>query len=373
VAGQVALALALSTGAVAAVREVAHAEHVQLGFEPNGVLVAHMARSDDTAGTPFYRELTTRLGAISGVKAVGLTSVLPLKRAEPLPVAVAGRPPPTAGDAMPFRLSVVHGDYFKAAGTAILAGRPFTPHDDAASPAVALLSRRAARRLFASDDAVGKRVVLGANTLATVVGVVDDVEIAAAIDGGTIHLPLAQRPQGEMIAVLRTDGDPLAMENPLRDAVRAIDRDQPVFDVAPLEMVIEESLWLRRTLARVLALMGGLATLLALMGIYGIAAYSVGQRRAELGIRAALGASPRALVALVAREALWIGGVGTSVGLVLSFLVVIAFSRATRQSALPPQWNVFLAVTLFAVVVGASLGPARRAGRVPPSLAMKAS
>lgn len=96
VAGQVALALALSTGAVATVREVAHAEHVKLGFEPNGVLVAHIARSDEAAGTPFYRELTTRLGAIPGVKAVGLTSVLPLKRAEQLPIASCRRRAPSA-------------------------------------------------------------------------------------------------------------------------------------------------------------------------------------------------------------------------------------------------------------------------------------
>ena len=165
----------------------------------------------------------------------------------------------------------------------------------------------------------------------------------------------------------------MTLETSLRDAAIALDRNQPLSDVRALEVVVEESLWLRKTLARLLSIMGMVATVLALVGIYGMAAYTVGQRRAELGIRAALGASPRALVNVVLREALWVGGTGTTAGLGLSFLIVIALQKATDRAALPPAWNVALAAGLFGVVLAASYGPARRAGRVPPGVAMRAS
>jgi putative ABC transport system permease protein len=372
VAGQIALALGLLTGAVAAGREVSRVKATKLGFEPKGVLTGRVARTPDAPDTPFYHELVTRLQAVPGVTSVGLVSTLPLEPADQVSVHGADRPRPAAGEAPSVRLAVVAGDYFGAAGISILAGRSFTAHDDATAPAVAMLSRRSARLLFSTEEAVSRRVImLDDGTTYTVVGIVDDVVAPSGEDRDTIYLPLQQRPRARITALLRTTSNPRSFEGPLRSVVAGLDRNQPVFDIRPLDAIVDESLWLRRTLARLLSVMGGVATFLALAGIYGVAAYSVGQRRAELGIRAALGASPRDLVYLVAKEALFIGVIGTTIGLGLSFLVAVALSHATRQSALPPTWNGALAAGVFAVMMVASYAPARQAGRIPPSLAMK--
>jgi putative ABC transport system permease protein len=370
---QVALALAMMTGAVSAVREVSRAEKVNLGFEPKGALTGQIARPDGRESTAFYGDFMSRVRAMAGVKAVGLVSSLPLKSGEDIVLFAADRPAPAPGEAPSLRLIVAEGDYFDAVGTPILAGRSFNSQDTATSPAVAILSRAGAKRLFSTEAATGKRLMLSATTACTVVGVVGDVTSLDGTDRGAIYLPLAQRPRGQLTVVVRTSSPPMTLETSLRDAAIALDRNQPLSDVRALEVVVEESLWLRKTLARLLSIMGMVATVLALVGIYGMAAYTVGQRRAELGIRAALGASPRALVNVVLREALWVGGTGTTAGLGLSFLIVIALQKATGRAALPPAWNVALAAGLFGVVLAASYGPARRAGRVPPGVAMRAS
>jgi putative ABC transport system permease protein len=370
---QVALALAMLTGAVSAAREFHRGERAHLGFEPKGVLTGLVARPDETESVAFYRDLATRLRAIPGVTSAGFISSLPLQGSDDITTFPADRAAPVPGDALSFRMVVAEGDYFEAAGTRIVEGRAFRAQDSAESPRVAMLSRAAAVRLFLSEPAVGKRLMLDAKTPCTVVGVTDEITPRGEEERGTIYLPLAQRPRGQMTALLRTSGPPMMLEMPFRDAAAAVDRNQPVSDIRPLEAVVEETLWLQKTLARLLSIMGTVATVLALVGIYGMAAYTVGQRRSELGIRAALGASPRALVLMVLREALWVGGVGTTMGLGLSFLIVMALSQATGRAGLPPAWNVALATALFGVVLAASYGPARRAGRVPPTLAMKAS
>jgi ABC-type antimicrobial peptide transport system permease subunit len=136
-------------------------------------------------------------------------------------------------------------------------------------------------------------------------------------------------------------------------------------------MHIEEFLWAPRTMVRLVVIPGTLAMLLALLGIYGVAAYSANQRRSELGIRAALGAPPHALVGLVMREALFIASAGAGIGLVLSILLVNALGEAAGVRLLSMSQMLALAAVLFAVVLLASYGPAKRASRVSPSLAIR--
>jgi ABC-type antimicrobial peptide transport system permease subunit len=151
--------------------------------------------------------------------------------------------------------------------------------------------------------------------------------------------------------------------------VHALDHRQPV-ETRPLRVHVDEFLWAPRVTAYLIAIPAALSMLLSMLGVYGLAAYSVAQRRYELGIRAALGASPRALVALVMREALWIAGIGGSVGLGLALFVVIALGRAEVQG-LSPVSAIALGIALVLVVLFASYGPARRAARASPSLAMR--
>jgi putative ABC transport system permease protein len=269
-------------------------------------------------------------------------------------------------------LTIVGGDYFQATATELLEGNVFTPKDDAAGPAVTVLSRRAADIFFPGQSAVGKTIVqLARNkqTPCTIIGIVDDVAAFWKNDVGMVYRPFAQAPRGEMAALVR-GSDPALLDRPVREAVHAIDHKQPV-KVQPLQLNIEEYLWPRRTVVRFIAIPSALAMLLAVLGVYGVAAYSVTQRRAELGIRAALGATPRTLVMLIMRETLWIAGIGGGVGLCLAFLEVIALRRASQMEGLSPANTVVLGGALLLVVLLASYGPARRAARASPSLAMR--
>jgi ABC-type antimicrobial peptide transport system permease subunit len=152
--------------------------------------------------------------------------------------------------------------------------------------------------------------------------------------------------------------------------VYALDRAQPVETIS-LQAHVDEFRWDKRTVIRLIAIPAGLAILLSILGVYGLAAYSVTQRRSELGIRAALGAPPRALVATVMREAVWVAAIGGGIGLVLSVGVVVGLGRVADLRAFPAAATPSLACALVIVVLLASFAPARRAATTPPSLALR--
>ena len=374
VTGQIAVALGLLAGAACIIVDLVKTEHQTLGFEPTAVLSALVTReeTDDGHNKRFFEDLSARLRAIPGVDAVGLTSYQPLSRGhEGVHVAIPGQPRPPPGEEAEAKFAVVDGNYFRAAATEVLEGNVFTGKDDAAGPAVAVLSRRAAETFFPGQVALGKTIELSdrkKHVLCTVVGIVDDIASYFNKEMGMIYRPFGQDPRGEMAALLR-GANPDRFDRPVRDAVRALDRSQPV-ETRPLQVHVDEFLWAPRTTARLIAIPAVIAMLLSVLGVYGLAAYSVAQRRTELGIRAALGAPPRALVALVMREALWIAGVGGSVGLGMALLVVIALGRAEVQG-LSPVSAIALGLALVTVVLLASYGPAQRAARASPSLAMR--
>jgi putative ABC transport system permease protein len=374
VTAQVAIALGLLAGATTIVVDFARTEGQKLGFEPGDALLALVTRdqTDGQENARFFGELGIRIRAIPGVRAVGLTSVPPLSRGdEPVRLAIPGRPPSPPGEEPEAKLTIVDGDYFKAAAIEVLEGNVFTVKDDRAGPDVAVLSRRAANTFFPGQSAVGKTIVqLGkeAQKPCTVIGIVDDVAAYRNKELGMVYRPYAQEPRAEMSALVR-GANPSQFDRPVRDAVHALDRRQPV-ETRPLQVHVEEFLWAPRTTVRLIAIPAVLAILLAVLGVYGVAAYSVTQRRCELGIRAALGATPRALVAVVMREALWIAAIGGTAGLCLALVIVTALDRAEVQG-LSPGWAVILGTALVGVVLFASYGPARRAARASPMLAMR--
>jgi putative ABC transport system permease protein len=271
-------------------------------------------------------------------------------------------------------LTIVEGDYFAAAGIQVLEGNVFTAIHDRSAPAVAVLGRRAAETFFPGQNAIGKTIVhleRKSQTPCVIIGIVDDIAAYRNVDVGMVYRPFSQVPRAEMSALVR-GANPALFDRPIRDAVHALDRKQPV-EIKPLQVHIEEYLWARRTMVRLIAIPAFLAMLLAVLGVYGVASYSVTQRRPELGIRAALGASPRALVRLVMREAFWIGGIGGSIGLALSLVIVTALRRAANMQAFAPAWTIALTGVLVLVVLLACYGPARRAAGASPSLAMRSS
>ncbi|HMJ54409.1 MAG TPA: ABC transporter permease [Polyangiaceae bacterium] len=375
VTAQVAIALALLTGAACGAIDLVMTERRKLGFETTGVLEALVTRDqeDEQDNVRFFTDLLERLRAIPEASTVGLVSVTPLSRGdESVQLAIPGRPPAPPGQELEAKLTIVGGDYFAAGGIRVLEGNVFAAKDDRSAPAVALLSRRAAETFFPSQNALGKTIVQleeKTQTLCTIIGIVDDIASYRHEEVGMVYRPFAQQPRSGMFALVRGT-DPTQFDRSVHDAVHALDHRQPV-ETRPLQVHIDEYLWAPRTTVRLIVIPAILTMLLAVLGVYGVAAYSVTQRRPELGIRAALGASPRALVRLVMREALWIAGIGGTVGLTLSLLLVMALRKTVTMEALSPAWTFALTAALFLVVLLASYGPARRAAGASPSLAMR--
>jgi putative ABC transport system permease protein len=385
VTGQITIALVLLSGAVWCLLDLTHIERTKLGLDPNGVLICDIEReAGDLAWVrghdqprehaAFFRDLLRGLSTIPGLGSTALASQSPMERGfDELRVAVPGRPPAEPGKPLWSAMTAIEGDYFAALRIAVLEGRIFATQDDAEGPRVAVLSRRAADLIFPGEQPLGKTLLLDEKTPSTVVGIVDDVVAYHHEEVGMIYLPLAQRPTSNLAVLMRGAGDPRQWERPLRDVVRALDSHQPLSGVMPLATHLDEHLWGPRTTVRLIAIPGMLAMLLALLGIYGVAAHSASQRRSELGIRAALGASPRALVQLVMSETLSIATVGAGIGLPLSIILVQALGNAGGVQLLSVLETCALAAALFVLVLLASFGPARRASRVSPSLALRAS
>jgi putative ABC transport system permease protein len=374
VTAQIAIALVLFTGAACGIAELLRTERQDLGFDPRGALSALVRREekDEAKNRLFFGELETLLRAIPGAGPVGLTSVPPLERgSERMLLAIPGRPPPPPGEELEGKLTVADGDYFKAAGIEVISGNVFTAKDDAKAPAVAVLSRNAANMYFPGQEAIGKTIVLIDRKIETpcvVIGIVDDVAAYWHAELGMVYRSFAQVLRGEMAAIVR--GNPALLDRAVRDAVYALDRAQPVETIS-LQAHVDEFRWDKRTVIRLIAIPAGLAILLSILGVYGLAAYSLTQRRSELGIRAALGAPPRALVATVMREAVWVAAIGGGIGLVLSVGVVVGLGRVADLRAFPAAATPSLACALVIVVLLASFAPARRAATTPPSLALR--
>jgi len=273
----------------------------------------------------------------------------------------------------------VAGDYLRAIGIRVVEGRALEPRDDGAAPPVVVMSEGLARRLFGRGGAVGRRVRFDASpeTAWTVVGVATDVR-ATSLDvpaTSTVYVSHLQAPENRMTVVARAAGDPAGLLAGMRGAVRALDPSLPVYQVGTMaeRVASTPAVYVRRYL---LLLLGGfalVATVLAVVGLYGVMAYQVARRTRELGIRAALGASRRAIVTLVLRQAAALGAAGIAAG--LGAAAVLARGLTSLLYGVRPTdilTYIAAAALLAAVTLLAGLIPARRAAHVNPTDALRA-
>jgi predicted permease len=273
----------------------------------------------------------------------------------------------------------VAGGYFRAIGIRLVEGRAIGPHDDGTAPRVVVMSEGLARRLFGPGGAVGRRVRFDAfpDTAWTVVGVAADVR-AAGLDTPAppiLYRSHLQAPENRMTVVLRATGDPSALVAAARRAARELDPLLPVYQTATMaeQVASTPAVYVRRYL---LLLLGGfalVATLLAAVGVYGVIAYTAARRTREMGIRTALGATPRSIVALVMRQGAALAAIGIAAGLAAS--VVLARVLGTLLYDVPATDRLTYGATaalLAGVTLLASLVPARRAARVDPATALRA-
>jgi predicted permease len=307
------------------------------------------------------------------VRTAAVASQVPLTPAGYTTFAIEGRESQPGEDLQPFSV----GDaYFEAMGIPLVRGRAFSAQDRPGAPRVAVVNAEAARRFWPGRDPIGQRITLGDTAqYMTVVGVVADVaqEGIAAKPYPQLYAAAAQDLSATMTLVVRAAGRPEALTGAVRQAVAALDPQLPVYGVTTMEQRVARSIAGPRLTAALVAAFGTAALVLAAFGIYGVVAYSVQQRRRELGVRIAVGAGAGDVVRLVIRQGMRPALGGVAVGLVGAGVAArLLGSRLYGVQALDPVSFAAVALFLSAVALLATWLPARRATRVSPLEALRA-
>lgn len=384
IAAEVALALVLMIGAGLMVQSFAALRGVALGFESEHVLSFRLqpsASQVDMAGAPlFQRNLIDRLEQIPGVEGVGVNTCSPLSSGcmGSMVLRVDDRSLQDESR-IPVGVHPVGGDYFGTLGVPLIRGRLFDQRDAADAPLVAVVSETAARRLWPEGDAIGGRLNVAmypfGEDMAEVVGVVGDVKYRA-VDAPTepdVYIPSAHGARPRATIFVRTTADPLAVVPDIRTAVLETAPDLPVFDVVTLDERVADALARARFSALLLGLFGLVALGLAMVGIYGTIAYTVEQRRREIGVRMALGAQRTDVLALVVRGVVRPSVVGVAIGFVgAAALTRVLSGLLYGVGSLDVPTFIVVAAGLLAAALVAGIVPARRAAWTDPVVALRA-
>jgi predicted permease len=281
-------------------------------------------------------------------------------------------------------LRVTTPGFFETMGVPIAKGRNFNDGDRAGGLLVAIVSQRLAALAFPGQDPIGKRInccTPGPDAIKIIVGVAGDIRSRgpAVEPRPEFYLPLAQAPDvvwnwfRTVYLIVRTPGDPTAVIKPLNAAVARIDPDLPLFDVRTMEQRLAGALATARFNTLLLTILSGMGLVLAASGIYGVIAYFVSQRRQEIGVRIALGATPRAVVRLVLGQAMRPVALGTAIGLAAALAASRVLSgQLFGVGRADPLTITAVAATLIGVALAASVVPARRAAEVDPARALQA-
>jgi len=379
VVGQVALSMLLLIASGLLLRSFVRLETTSPGFDPKGILTMRIELPPARYATPqqmisFYEETLRQVSALHGVEAAAISSALPANPIRFSPVLFEGQPELPLPERPFVSVQTVSPDYAKVLRVPLLQGRPFSAHDGPEAPRVVLVNETLARRFWPNQDAIGKKVWVGRQETAYVVGVLGDVKnISLAADTNPeVFLPFPQLPWAHLNLSVRTDGDPTRLITAVRGEIARIDKDQPVTGVQTLDEVLDASAAERRFTMTLLGAFASTALILALVGIYGLVAYSVAQRTGELGIRIALGASRGDILRLVVGQGLRLTLYGVAIGVAGSLaLTRVLADMLYRTSATDPLTFVLSGALFNAAAVAATYRPARRATRIDPTEALR--
>jgi putative ABC transport system permease protein len=378
VIAQVALSLVLLVGSGLLIRSFIRLRAVSPGFDPKNVLTMQISlRKYEQASqsVAFYQGVIERVKTLPGVEVAAISTALPPVATHGTPILFEGQPAAALGKRPLVYIQQISPDYTKTLGVPLLAGREFTDRDDAQSPKVALINQRMARRFSPNENAIGKRIWVGnLPDPVEVAGVLGDVRnsgMAVAPDG-EVFLPFPQLPWTFLYLSVRTTVDPHSLISAVRHEIAAVDRDQPVVEIHTAEELLEASQGQTRFMMFLLSVFSAAAFMLAVVGIYGVIAYSVAQRTQELGIRIALGATRGDILRLVIGNGLILTLSGIAIGTAASAaLTRLMTSLLYDTSATDPLTFVTSAVLFTAVAAAASFIPARRAAAVDPMEALR--
>ncbi len=382
VIAEIAFALVLVSTAALMVRSFLRLTAVDTGFHAENVLAARMLLlpvQKEEYHAETVRQMLDRIRALPGVVAAGSIGILPMEgtnsgtayyradRPEPAPNARPG------GD-----VSIITPGYFEAMRIPMIHGRAFDVDDREGSPPVAILNQGAARMLFPNEDAVGKRLKVqwgpAGNPIVEVVGVVADIRHDGVSTPPQPCLFMAndQQPFPFTSLIVRTTGEPANLQNALRNQIRAVDPDQGIAKMVPLQQMVSDSIARPRLETVVLTAFGVIALGLACIGLYGLIAFSVAQRLREIGIRIALGASRAGVFRLILGDGLRL----TFAGVLLGFVGVVSATRFLRSilyeiNPLDPVTLVSMICILLMVSLLACYVPALRATKADPAAVLR--
>ncbi|HET9317261.1 MAG TPA: ABC transporter permease [Vicinamibacteria bacterium] len=377
VVGQVAVSCVLLIAAGLALRSLRATRSVDPGFETRGGLLVSVAPGlqgyDATRGQAFYRALQQSASSLPGVRAAGLTRFVPLGfNGGGGPVYVEGAPLPEGQAGETAGWSMVTPGYFEAMGITLREGRAFDWRDDAEGRPVVVVNETLARKYWPGRSALGQKLRLSGPdaTPVEVVGVAPDGKYGNLDERPSPFLfqPLMQQYAGEATLVVRTNGDPEGLVPAVRDAVRALDPEMPLYDVKTIEQLVNgRTLLLPRLAAQLALLFAGAAVLLAMVGLYGVVAFSVARRVREIGIRMALGASRPRIVLMVMKDGASLALLGVGLGL-LGALAATRVLASVLFGVGATDVATFASVSalLLGVAALAAFVPARRATAVDP-------
>jgi predicted permease len=396
VVSEVALALILLIGAGLMIRSILQLRDVAPGLDPRNVITMQIplsanVASDSTKIRIFYQQLLERVDALAGVESVAINPNMPLTGEDSeAPFWIGAGPRPAPEDIIFALMYPTTPGYLKAMGVPLLKGRFLDERDNEKSSTVVVIDEFMARDLFANGDPIGKRMTIPGigevpDIQCEIVGVAGHVK-HFGLDGDALskvqyqfYLPYNQIPDpffalvaSNMTLVARTQGDPLSMAGMIKKEVLAVDKDQPVNNVRTMEQILTTSISQHRFSMLLLGIFAGVALILAAVGIYGVMSYTVAQRRHEIGIRQALGASRGDVLRLVVGQGLALTAAGVCLGLLGAFLLTrLMSSLLYGVSATDPLTFAGLALLLAGVALGACYVPARRATKVDPMIALR--
>jgi putative ABC transport system permease protein len=381
---EISLALVLLVGAGLMTKSLFRLMSVNPGFRPDRVLAMEIdlperQYSNDSAIINFWQQILERVQALPGVESAAVGTVLPLADSHSRSdVTIEGMAAPRPGEYPHPDVHIVSSGYLATLGVPLIRGRAFTDADDEKAARVGMINGLMARRFFPDGDSVGKRFMIGhpgdKNEWMTIVGVTGDTKLYGLANPARleVYLPFRQTAASDMNLIVKSSVGDAALSSAIRDAVAAVDKDQPITMTTTMNQLVRDSVATRRITLVLLGLFSALALILAAIGIYGVISYSVAQRTQEIGIRTALGAQRGDLMRMILKQGLRTALLGVGIGLGAALVLAqLIKSMLFGVGAADPLTFVAVALALICVALTASYIPARRAMRVDPLVALK--
>jgi putative ABC transport system permease protein len=383
---EIALSLVLLVGAGLLIRSFIHLQEVKPGFNPSHLLSIELSLPSakygkDEQAVQFFDQLLASVSQQPGVESVAISTDLPLGGgADFLAFSVEGRALAPTDRTPDAESRVIDSEYFHTLQIPLRSGRLLTDRDTTGAPDVVVINETLARKYFAGQDPLGKRVTFGDPQAKdaqwfTIVGVVGDVHGTRLNEEpyAQIYSSYRQTPRRSFSLIVRTAAEPTTMLKTIREQIWALDRQQPLYNVRTVDQVLAESIARPRFNMLLITILAGVALVLAAVGIYGVISYSVSQRIHEIGVRMALGATAGDVQRLVVRQGMLLAGVGLGIGLLAAFgLTRVMGSLLFGVSVTDPVTYLGLALLLGLIALLACYIPARRATKVNPVVALRA-